>query len=141
MLYMAPRETVHHQEAGCGVGKNITVFGQVKICCEVKSANLVAAPAFPIQFGQYIQEEQLQEEQIYNCDETERNWRMLPDKTLAVKTYKIIKDRVTFFLCTIATGSHKIKHLAIGRYRSPRCFHHINMSNLPIEYVSSANTG
>ena len=121
-------------------------IGQVKICGEVRSADLEAAAAFPIQFGQYIKEEQLQEEQIYNCDETALYWRMLPDKTIAVKNnpdkdegFKIIKDRVTFLLCTNATVSQKIKPLAIGRYRSPRCFQHINMSNLPIQFVSSAN--
>ena len=60
-------------------------IGQVKICCEVKSVDLEAAAAFPIQFGQYIQKEQLQEEQIYNCVETGLYWTMLPNKTLAVK--------------------------------------------------------
>jgi len=70
----------------------------------------------------------------------------LPDKTLAVKTndqktagFKKMKDRLTILFCVNKTGEHKIKPLCIGKSKSPRCFHHVNMKSLPFEYANSQN--
>ena len=85
-------------------------------------------------------------EQIYNADETEVYYKMLPDKLLSVKSdehckegFKAIKERLTLLLAVNATGSHKLKPLCIGKSRSLRCFHHVNMKALLFDYANSKN--
>ena len=71
---------------------------------------------------------------------------MLPDNTLAAKEYKLarkgfkqIKDRITIFFACNWTGTMKLRPLAIGKVRAPRCSHHVNMSTLPVQYDFSKN--
>ena len=86
------------------------------------------------------------DEQIYNADETGIYYKMLPDKTLAVKSdehkkegFKSIKDRLTLLFTVNKTGNHKLKPLCIGKSRAPRCFHHVNMKALPFIHANSKN--
>ena len=50
-------------------------------------------------------------EQIYNCDETELHYRMLPEKTLAMRSekeapgMKNLKERITLMACPNAPGT------------------------------------
>ncbi|XP_028659118.1 jerky protein homolog-like [Erpetoichthys calabaricus] len=83
---------------------------------------------------------------IYNADETGLYYKILPDRTLAMKKdktsnegYKQIKDRVTKLFCCNWTGHHKLTPLCTGNFASPRCFHNINMSSLPLDYDHSKN--
>uniref|UniRef100_A0A8C4RFE6 HTH CENPB-type domain-containing protein n=1 Tax=Erpetoichthys calabaricus TaxID=27687 RepID=A0A8C4RFE6_ERPCA len=121
-------------------------ISQVKINGEIKSADTVAAEEFIPKFQQFIEEQQLTEEMIYNVDETGLYYKILPDRTLAMKKdktskegYKQIKDRVTMLFCCNWTGHHKLTPLCIGKFGSPRCFHNINMSSLPLDYDHSKN--
>ncbi|XP_028678617.1 jerky protein homolog-like [Erpetoichthys calabaricus] len=121
-------------------------ISQVKINGEIKSADTVAAEEFIPKFQQFIEEQQLTEEMIYNADETGLYYKILPDRTLAMKKdkttkegYKQIKDRVTMLFCCNWTGHHKLTPLCIGKFGSPRCFHNINMSSLPLDYDHSKN--
>ncbi|XP_028666328.1 jerky protein homolog-like [Erpetoichthys calabaricus] len=121
-------------------------ISQVKINGEIKSADTVAAEEFIPKFQQFIEEQQLTEEMIYNADETGLYYKILPDRTLAMKKdktskegYKQIKDRVTMLFCCNWTGHHKLTPLCIGKFGSPRCFHNINMSSLPLDYNHSKN--
>lgn len=84
---------------------------------------------------------------VYNADETALYYRLLPDKTLASKTdnhktegYKQSKDRLTLLFAVNSTGSHKLPPLCIGKFRSPRCFKHVNMNCLPLKYDASKNS-
>ena len=119
---------------------------QVKISGEIRSADLEAAEAFLPKFQALVEEEGYSPHQIYNADETALFYKMLPDHSLASKDdrsashgHKQKKDRLTLLLATNWSGSHKVKPLVIGKSRSPRCFHHVNMSKLPLEYANSSN--
>jgi hypothetical protein len=37
------------------------------------------------------------------------------------------------------TCSHKLPLLSIEKFKSPRCFHHVNMKTIPVEYANSKN--
>ncbi|KII61253.1 Jerky protein -like protein [Thelohanellus kitauei] len=70
---------------------------------------------------------------------------MLPDRTIAVKTdvkktlgFKQEKNRLTLLLACNGSGAHKLKHLTIGRLKSPGCFDSVNQQNLPLIYRNSA---
>ena len=83
--------------------------------------------------------------QTYNADETALYYRIMPNRTLALKKnktahqgYKEIKDRVTLLFCCNRAGTHKLRPLMIGKSKNPRCFNHINRTTLPLDYMNSA---
>ena len=119
---------------------------QMKIVGEKRSADENGAARFPSKLLDFIDEHGLCDEQIYNPDETGLYYRMLPDRTLAMKSdgrkgegFKLAKDRTTMLFCCNKTGTHKLQPLCIGKFASPRCFHHVNMNTMPIKYTSSGN--
>lgn len=64
-------------------------------------------------------------------------------RELAAPGPKVSKDRITALACRItalaqanATGSHRLPMLVIGKSKKPRCFKHVNMSAMPIVYIS-----
>ena len=126
--------------------KNRHGISQVSIAGEVRSADAEAANSYPEKLREIIEEGGYAAEQIYNCDETGLCYKMLPNKTLAMKDdphkhegFKKIKDRVTILFCVNKTGNHKVKPLCIGKSKNPRCFHHVNRSTLPFSYDASKN--
>jgi hypothetical protein len=81
-------------------------------------------------------------EQLYNCDETGLNYKMLPAKTLASKKeaaapgYKKSKEGVTILACSNATGNHKLRLTLIGKSKKPRAFKKLkNQKSLPLYYT------
>uniref|UniRef100_K7FY89 HTH CENPB-type domain-containing protein n=1 Tax=Pelodiscus sinensis TaxID=13735 RepID=K7FY89_PELSI len=86
-----------------------------------------------------IENEGLSSEQIYNCDETSLNYKMMPSKTLASRAeasasgYKRSKERVTILACSNATGNYKLKLTFIGKAKKPTGFqkHSTYLLNLP----------
>lgn len=83
--------------------------------------------------------------QIFNCDETGLNFRLLPDSTLAAGFEKSAagrkksKDRVTLNLCSNASGTIKLPVHLIGKAKRPRCFKDVNMKLLPVKYTNQKN--
>jgi hypothetical protein len=74
---------------------------------------------------------------IFNMDETGLFWKMSPDRTLATEVQsggKKSKDRITLAFTTNADGSEKLDTWAIGKSKKPRCFKHINLKNLRVQY-------
>ena len=64
-----------------------------------------------------------QQEDIFNADETGLFFRMLPSQTLATsirKGTKKDKERITLLLTENATGTEKLKPMAIGKSAQPR---------------------
>lgn len=62
----------------------------------------------------------------FNVDETGLNYRFCPGSGLAshaLSGVKVDKTRLTYVLCTSATGE-KLAPLVIGRAKNPRCFTH-----------------
>lgn len=122
---------------------------QLSICGEKLSGDPNSVGEFKIKFQELIEKEGLTGDQIYNCDETGLNYRMLPAKSLALKTeksapgYKKSKERVTILACSNATGEHKMKLAMIGKAKKPRCFKHVKCTNdgfdLPVWYRNQNN--
>lgn len=80
-------------------------------------------------------------ERIYNMDETGLFYRLEPDRSLATQRLsgrKKDKERLSVALCTNADGSHKLNPLIIGKFAKPRCFTHVNLSNLPMTYRNNS---
>lgn len=117
-----------------------------KLHGEVASADSESAKSYPMELHKFIEEEGLSEAQIYNADETGLYFRALPTSTLATKQdpkrnagFKEEKQRLTALLCSNWSGEHKLKPLVIGKFRSPRCLHHINKDLLLCLYRHSKN--
>ena len=106
----------------------------IRIAGEIRSSDAEAAEAFLPEIQKVVESEGLVPDQIWNTDETGLYWRMTPDRTLAARAdttashgHKQAKERVTVLLTTNWAGTHKPTPLVIGKSRSPRCFHHVNM--------------
>lgn len=61
---------------------------QLEICGEKLSADSEIVAKFCEKFQNIIQQENLTLDQVYNCDETGLNYKMLPSKTLASQEEK-----------------------------------------------------
>ena len=116
---------------------------KLAICGEKLSAQtqMEELQAFKRRLHAIIMKKNLVAEQIYNCDETGLNFRMLPSNTLASKSetsapgYKKNKDRVTILPCSNVTGDHKLKLVVIGKSKNPRAFKKITKGSfLPVSY-------
>ena len=112
---------------------------------EKLSADKVASDNFIASFAEFIEQHHLTLNQIFNCDETGLNFRLLPDKTLASSFEKSAdgrkksKERVTINACANATGSIKLPLQVIGTAKRPRCFRGVQMDLLPVEYQGQKN--
>ena len=93
-------------------------------------------------FTEFIQEKGFNLDQIFNCDETGLNFRLLPDSTLATAFeksadgWKKSKERVTVNACANASGTIKLPLQLIGKAKRPRCFQRVNMDLLPVQYFA-----
>ncbi|XP_012880655.1 PREDICTED: jerky protein homolog [Dipodomys ordii] len=99
-----------------------------------------AAEQFCGFFRSLAAEHRLSPEQVYNADETGLFWRCLPSPGTdggTVPSLKPGKDRLTVLLCANATGSHRIKPLAIGKGGGPRAFRGIQ--HLPVAHGAQAS--
>uniref|UniRef100_K7GGY3 HTH CENPB-type domain-containing protein n=1 Tax=Pelodiscus sinensis TaxID=13735 RepID=K7GGY3_PELSI len=113
---------------------------QLSICGEKLSANQEGFLKFKTNFHCLIENEGLSCEQIYNCNETGLNYKMLPSKTLVSRAeasppgYKQNKKRVMILACSNATGNHKLRLTFIGG-----AFKNISPSALPVSYKNQRN--
>lgn len=104
---------------------------QMTVSGEILSANKENYREFKESFHKLIDKEGVSGEQIFNCDETGLNYRMMPTKTLAhvqeISTpgYKRSKERITILACSNVTGDHKLKLAVIGKSEKPRAFKHV----------------
>lgn len=99
-----------------------------------------AAEQFCGFFRSLAAEHGLSPEQVYSADETGLFWRRLPNPTPeggAMPSFKQGKDRLTVLMCANATGSHRIKPLAIGKCGGPRALRGIQ--HLPVAYKAQGN--
>ena len=78
--------------------------------------------------------------QLFNCDETGLNWKMLQDTTLAdgsekgARGFKVSKERVTLLATANASGDFRLLLVVIHKYISPRALKHCNLETLPVDY-------
>ena len=66
--------------------KNRHGVRQLKLEHEILSADATEPEHFKKEFKKIVQEEGYFRDRIYNADETELNWKALPNKTLASRT-------------------------------------------------------
>lgn len=115
---------------------------QLEICGEKLSADSEVVGGFCEKFQQIVKIENLTLDQIYNCDETGLNFKMLPSKTLASKEEKAApglkksKERVTVLAAANASGNHKLQLMVIGKSAKPRALKNITKSALPVSYTN-----
>uniref|UniRef100_K7F4N8 HTH CENPB-type domain-containing protein n=1 Tax=Pelodiscus sinensis TaxID=13735 RepID=K7F4N8_PELSI len=118
---------------------------QLSICGEKLSANQEGFLKFKGKFHCLIDNEGLSGEQIYNCDETGLNYKLLPSKTLASRAeasapgYKQHKERVMILACSNATGNYKLRLTFIGKAKKPQAFKNLAMVSLPFSYKNQRN--
>ena len=112
---------------------------------EKLSADKEASEEFVSSFAEFVEEHHLTLNQVFNCDETGLNFRLLPDKTLASSFEKAAdgrkksKERVTINACANASGTIKLPLQLIGKAKRPRCFCGLQMDLLPVEYQGQKN--
>ena len=80
-------------------------------------------------------------EDIWNLDETGCFWRALPDKSFGQRTKeckggKKSKQRMTVTFIVNAAGASEAMPIVIWKSEKPRCFKHVNKSQLPVLYFS-----
>lgn len=111
---------------------------QLSVQGEKLSGDNEQAEQFKVSFRKLVKEKNFTLHQIFNCDETGLNFRLLPDCTLAAGFEKSVagrkksKDRVTLNLCSNASGTIKMPVHLIGKAKHPRCFKKVDMKLLPV---------
>ncbi|XP_023225692.1 tigger transposable element-derived protein 2-like [Centruroides sculpturatus] len=118
---------------------------QLSICGEKLSGDTEGMSQFKENFQKFIEAEGLTGEQLYNCDETGLNYKLLPAKSLAFKEeqsapgFERSKERVTILACSNATGEHKLKLDLIGKSKKPCVFKHIEMDKFSVWYQNQSH--
>jgi hypothetical protein len=127
-------------KVGLIVGKKKYGIRQLNISGQKLSADTSEIATFYSKLQETVLENGLTSDQLFNCDETGLNFKMLPSKTLAAKSetiapgYKKCKEWVTILNCNNASGSLKLKPLLIGKSKKPRAFKNVQVSCLPTIY-------
>ena len=112
---------------------------------EKLSADKEAADQFVPKFRKLTEEKKFSHDQVFNCDETGLNYRLLPESTLASSYEKSAdgrkksKDRVTLNVCSNISSSIKLPIYLIGKAQRPRCFKGTRMELLPVKYSGQTN--
>nr|XP_016847311.1 PREDICTED: jerky protein homolog-like isoform X1 [Anolis carolinensis] len=115
---------------------------QLSACGEKLSSNYQEMEAFKKRFQDFVETESLTGDQIFNCDETSLDYKMLPNMSLAARTeaaahgYKRNKERLTILACSNATANHKMDLAMIGKSKNPRALKTISTNALPVKYYN-----
>lgn len=118
-----------HFTASNGWLDRFKVRNGIKLCGlrEIKTesdANAVAP--FKAELASLAQWYNLSLEQIYNADETDLFYRMLPnpndDMNEVKASVRVYRERLTVLCCSNATGTHKLPLVCIGRGKRSRTF-------------------
>lgn len=119
---------------------------QLCICGEKLSSDFDEMKAFKKKFLDLVETESLTDDQIFNCDETGLNYKLLPSKSLASRTeaaapgYKRSKERLTILACSNASATLKMDLVLVGKSKNPRAFKNISKSALPVKYYSQRSS-
>lgn len=105
----------------------------------VTGESFSASEKYPEEFEKMVEEEELSPAAVYNADETDLSFKMLPSKILDAHGCKQPKGRITLMACCNADGTHKLPLLLIGKSQRPPCFQHVQMRTLPVDYHAQKN--
>jgi hypothetical protein len=115
----------------------------IKLCGlrEVKTeSDINAVEPFKAELASLASWYNLTLEQIYNADESDLFWKMLPNPESDVNEVKAsvraYRERMTVMCCTNATGSHKLPLVCIGRGKKSRTFTSHEVKTMPVNYFS-----
>lgn len=79
-------------------------------------------------------------DQIYNADEFDLFWKMLPNPVSDVNEVKAsvraYRERMTVLSCANASGTHKLPLVCIGRGKKSRTFNAQEIKTMPVQYFS-----
>ena len=110
----------------------------IKLCGlrEVKTESDVnAVGPFKAEVESLAQWYNLSLDQIYNADEADLFWRMLPNPDSDVNEVKAsvraYRERMTVMCCTNATGQHKLPLVCVGRGKKSRTFTSHEIKQMP----------
>ena len=110
-------------------------IGQSSIKGEARSCDSESAECFPRELNQFMTENNLNDHQVYNCDETALYYRLLPSKTLDVKNsdnksgIKMNKHRVTLHFAE-SNSIHLLYLAAIKQYAEKKHSASVRQTNL-----------
>lgn len=118
-------------------------FHNLKTKGEIASADSKAAQDYPPKLLKIIQEGGYTPDQVFNADETGLFWKRLPKRTYVSKTqkslggFKAAKDRVTFLLCSNASGDRMIKPLLVNKSLRPRALKGKDLKHLRVHWMAN----
>lgn len=99
---------------------------QLNIAGEKLSADSKTVFDFTKQFREIIEEGYVAD-QIYNCDESDTNFKMSSKKLVSKEEstdseYKSSKERITVLLCGNVSGDHKLPLMCVGKSAKAKSF-------------------
>ena len=113
----------------------------IKLCGlrEVKTESDVSAVApFKATLSEIATYLDLDLDHIYNADETDLFWKMLPNPDSDVNEVKAsvraYRERMTVLCCANANGSHKLPLVCVGRGKKSRIFTSHEIKTMPANY-------
>jgi len=116
---------------------NLKIKGETASADETAAKNYCKVLAKVIEDGEYCPD------QVFNADETGLFWKKMPSRTFITKSEKIAsgfkaaKVRVTFLLCSNASGARMLKPLMINRSLHPRALKGKNIAELPVHFMAN----
>nr|XP_012150437.1 PREDICTED: jerky protein homolog-like [Megachile rotundata]XP_012150438.1 PREDICTED: jerky protein homolog-like [Megachile rotundata]XP_012150439.1 PREDICTED: jerky protein homolog-like [Megachile rotundata]XP_012150440.1 PREDICTED: jerky protein homolog-like [Megachile rotundata] len=114
----------------------------VHVYGEQASADKNAANKFISYFRKFLNEQNIDLDNVYNMDDSKLLWKALPAKIFVGKNemcasgQKMRNERITVRFCTNVTGMHKMMPLVINKYKNPRTLQNIE---LPIIFKNEPN--
>lgn len=115
----------------------------IKLCGlrEVQTESDINAVApFKTELESLAQWYNLTLEQVYNADEADLFWKMLPNPVSEMNEVKAsvraYRERMTVLCCANAAGTHKIPLVCIGRGKKSRVFTSHEIKTMPVNYYS-----
>lgn len=79
-------------------------------------------------------------EQVYNADEADLFWKMMPnpesDMNEVKASVRAYRERMTVMCCANAAGTHKLPLVCIGRGKKSRTFTSQEVKTMPVNYFS-----
>lgn len=110
------------------------------ICGESRSVDPITVDEWKLRLQSII--EHYDPCNIFNCDETSLFYKLMPDRSLVINRNdcrggKKSKERYTVLLCSNMLGTEKLKPIVIGKYAKPRCFRHLDLKTLPVQWLSN----
>ena len=123
--------------------KSRYAFRSIKRSGEAKNAD--AAASYPDQLRAIIEEGGYKHQQIFNMDETGRQWKKIPECMYITKErksdpgFKAFKDCFTLLLRANLTGDWKMKSVLVYHTENPRALKGYDKNSLPGQWYSNSS--